>query len=1455
MDEISVKSSFYYTTSGAFNRPSQYATLVTSLPGDGVKGGLDSALGEFVQNKVTVNLYPMQSFLPMQAVGVFDLGAVLSAEQGTVSVKVSFPGWSLDPINLISHASGTSSVVYDPAPASSALNTGGFFSDGVQTASEIGISPAISGPIGGPISIVTSATAGGPFDPAASQYTAAIVVEGEQIYAPKSTIDYIKDELRTAVVQNPGASDYDVAEAALSHVITMRESDAQTSSQNLNLRDAEYFLRGYAGGLADVQGQQIGGDANLGTFVSELGNRGGPAAWIAYAGLKFIATVKQDVANVLSGDGLPTGTLIGTNGLPSSPIGGFTQNAVGFEKGLANYTVQDILNDVNPLSSHLLDAVFGDQSQVNIDSNQQLFGAPIGQPLLPSNAAQPSFTITGPTTSTSFFDVNISEPTKLAYFDPSGSDTYSFAAQGNSYSGLLVPKSLSSGPVILDAGGREFSIAPDQYFDLHAAGLSAVSSLALSVQPGASPLVVGFTFDVQGATTVAETQTAVDLSSIITSSGTRMPAGASVPVASLSAVSATAQVVAGQSTTGSAGVAGTGVLAGEGNPNGGALAVSAIQSGAVGQPVAGTYGLLTLNADGSYSYTADNLLAVSEAQAANHVFSQIELTGTAADIAAVQQAASTVPLHDRFNFIVSDGKGGSAASTLDIAVTVQDEGTPNSDVTLPGPGSAITVVHYDAGGLLTSVTQRNPDGSVDSLSYSVTPEGKLVPVETHQPAPGAGSDGPGATAHASDLSVPSGSQVDLGATGSTIGALVGSGTLTSTTSDANLTLSPAAGSSSTFAGQIKEASGHTISLTLDSPGMQVLANTNTYSGPTTIKAGTLTLQHATAGSVDAVGSGIVALQGGTLSISTGQGATLTNGLELGASVSAGGTIASMDPKLVLAGEISGAGSLTLTGTEIDLTHNNPNFTGTVYLNSGTMVLGTPGALGSAVTAHLVDPTIKFAATGTYASPISLDVAAAGSGAAQTTASDPAFMQIAGGITATLTGQIMTGSGANALGFAIDQSQPLVISGLGVGATLVLSGAGANSYMGGTTLQGSITLDLAKAGAAGTGGISFTGSGQTLQIETAAVGSDSGHTLANQITGFAAGDVIDLSGIGSATGATYDAVARTLTIASGTQTETLNINAAPAGYQYSVAADGRGGTQLTLNATVASGGGGGDGSTPTSTGAEGGGAGGPGLVPDPTHAPYFGSVAHDASSPGGEIYALYHGLLGRDPDLLGLEGHAAEMQAGLSLSDLAQAFIASPEYQANHSADETSTAFVQGLYRDLLLRDAEPDGLVFFTTELGHGMSQGQVVAQIATSAEAQHLLQEGFTSGIFVPDAAASEVARLYHGLLGRAPDASGLQAFAGGVQHGAGLSDVAQAMITSPEYMSAHADLSDAAFVESLYSGALGRNVDAAGATFFADELAHGTSRAAVALAIAESPEAQCHLLSQIEAGWHLVG
>ena len=250
---------------------------------------------------------------------------------------------------------------------------------------------------------------------------------------------------------------------------------------------------------------------------------------------------------------------------------------------------------------------------------------------------------------------------------------------------------------------------------------------------------------------------------------------------------------------------------------------------------------------------------------------------------------------------------------------------------------------------------------------------------------------------------------------------------------------------------------------------------------------------------------------------------------------------------------------------------------------------------------------------------------------------------------------------------------------------------------------------------------------------------------------------------------------------------------------------------------------------------------------------FGTVGHDVQSVTGQVYALYEGLLGRAPDAVGAEGLAAELNAGVSVHNLTQGFLNSAEGQARFTASDNA-GFVRQLYAAMPGGHGDAGAMQGLVRQLDAGVSRADVADSFVFSNEFVAQLQPALKAGVFVADAAASAAAHLYYGLLDRAPDAGGLHNAAAALHGGMSLNSLAQGMLTSAEYAGRHTGgVTDQHYVEELYANALGRAPDAASEQHWVSALAHGSTRAEVAVGIAESPEANQHLLDQIQTGWHL--
>ncbi len=226
-----------------------------------------------------------------------------------------------------------------------------------------------------------------------------------------------------------------------------------------------------------------------------------------------------------------------------------------------------------------------------------------------------------------------------------------------------------------------------------------------------------------------------------------------------------------------------------------------------------------------------------------------------------------------------------------------------------------------------------------------------------------------------------------------------------------------AGSQTTFSGAV----GGTGELIVDGAGTLVLSGANTYSGGTTISAGTLRIgDGGTSGSV----SGNI-VNNAALAFNRSDAVTVAN------VVSGSGSLTQ-----------AGAGTLTLTG--------NNSYSGGTTLAAGTLALGSANALGSTGTLSFTGGTLQFSAANTtdYSSRFS-------------SAANQSYRLDTNGQTVTLASALTSSGGS--------------LTKLGSGTLTLL---GNNSYSGTTTVSAG-TLQVGNGGTAGSLGSGTVSNGASL----------------------------------------------------------------------------------------------------------------------------------------------------------------------------------------------------------------------------------------------------------------------------------------------------------------------------------------------------------------------------------------
>ncbi len=263
-----------------------------------------------------------------------------------------------------------------------------------------------------------------------------------------------------------------------------------------------------------------------------------------------------------------------------------------------------------------------------------------------------------------------------------------------------------------------------------------------------------------------------------------------------------------------------------------------------------------------------------------------------------------------------------------------------------------------------------------------------------------------------------------------------------------LTLSGTGSGGITLSGQLADGGG-TLSLSANQKGVTVLAGTNTYSGGTTIGAGTLNINSdAALGTAPATSATNVSFaNNATLQFAAPANLAATRGVSIGGGVTA--TLDTHGNSVSIGGPITGGGNLIQVGPGGTLILTNSNtYTGSTTVSAGTLQLGSgaSGQDGSLTTSGVTDNTAL----------------------------------------------VYNLHGAQTAGYGIGGPGSLTMLGVG---TLVLGGT--NSYGGGTSVNGGV-LDAQTTAALpnfSSGAVSVA-SGGALAVQVLAGSATNGWTDAN-----------------------------------------------------------------------------------------------------------------------------------------------------------------------------------------------------------------------------------------------------------------------------------------------------------------------------------------------------------------------
>ena len=227
-----------------------------------------------------------------------------------------------------------------------------------------------------------------------------------------------------------------------------------------------------------------------------------------------------------------------------------------------------------------------------------------------------------------------------------------------------------------------------------------------------------------------------------------------------------------------------------------------------------------------------------------------------------------------------------------------------------------------------------------------------------------------------------------------------------------------------------------------------------------------------------------------------------------------------------------------------------------------------------------------------------------------------------------------------------------------------------------------------------------------------------------------------------------------------------------------------------------------------------------------------------------VERCYQVILGRSSDAEGLEHWTYQLYTGKKgASEIVAEFISSREFQAK---SYSNSDLIDILYKAMLNRAPDADGKTHWLESMNAGSSYRQIISGFSSSTEFKDLCRRygivpgSVSSGSSSAPSKAEEpkasapsvdiekirafVTRCYSVILGRSPDAHGLEDWTGQLATGKKTAaEIIDGFIGSNEFQSRH--YNNDQVVETLYNAMLNRGSDANGKQYWVSKMNAGSS------------------------------
>ncbi|MEO3386300.1 DUF4214 domain-containing protein [Mesorhizobium sp. CAU 1741] len=129
----------------------------------------------------------------------------------------------------------------------------------------------------------------------------------------------------------------------------------------------------------------------------------------------------------------------------------------------------------------------------------------------------------------------------------------------------------------------------------------------------------------------------------------------------------------------------------------------------------------------------------------------------------------------------------------------------------------------------------------------------------------------------------------------------------------------------------------------------------------------------------------------------------------------------------------------------------------------------------------------------------------------------------------------------------------------------------------------------------------------------------------------------------------------------------------------------------------------------------------------------GILALDVEGVAGQAYRIYQAAFARTPDDAGLRYWIDAMDNGTDLAALGESFVGSAEFADLYAGIDSTDAYVNQLYRNILDRDGEPSGVAYWAEQIDSGaLDMAQVLTGFSESPENVARVSPSIEDGIWL---------------------------------------------------------------------------------------------------------------------------